>query len=406
MNRIGLALAIVATFLLRLVWLGDMEFNYDQSNTVRLLGELSSKPWSPLAPLTADHSGIAHSAGFFYFVRIISLGSRDPLVIAAAISLFSSACIAAGIWRFRRRAPLLLGFCLLGASVPAVVLARMIWTPSLVAGWCALTILFLEESRERRARWAAAVAAICLWMAPHMYLAAIFPAAMFSAGIALSLRRASVRERFRGWLAGCALGALSFAPYSWAVLSGAPGSAGRRNAVLSHTGVEAWRALKDAATLTTPAHVISRYLGGRIGELQAGGHAGALYPALFFLGVALALGFVLYWRALYRVVRDGRSAERESPAAAWVPFVALGHAAALFCLGLGTFIHYWIAIVPFACAMIAWAAYRGGRVVARVTWAYVVLSALAGFHLLLLTHERGGLPGSYGPGYEERIRGR
>ncbi len=393
------ALAIAATFVLRLIWLGDMEFNHDQVNTVKLLSELGSLPWSPLSPATAEHSGITHSAGFFYFVRLISGGSRNPIVIVSAISFFSAVCVSAGIWRFRRREPLLLGFCLLGASAPAIMLSRMIWTPSLVAAWCVLALLFLEESREGRARWAAPLGAFCLWMAPHMYLAAVFPAVMFSVGIAVSLRRISARERLRGWLAGCAFGALSFVPYVWAIVSGAPGSAGRRNAILSHTGFEIWRALKDAATLTTPAHLISRNLGGHIGDLQTGGHAGALYPALLFLGVALVLGLALYWRALYRVVRELRAVERESPAVAWVPFVVLGHAAALFCLGLGTFMHYWIAIVPFGCAMLGWAAYRGGRLARRLTWAYAMLSALAAFHFLLLIHERGGLPGGYGRSY-------
>jgi hypothetical protein len=198
----------------------------------------------------------------------------------------------------------------------------------------------------------------------------------------------------RAWLAGCATGALSFVPLAVSLLAGGPGAVGKPKAVLHFGWDQAGRALKDAATLTTPAHVFSRYLGGHLGLLDEAGRTEALVFAVVTMALAALVGVALYWATLVRVVRRWREAGALDRL---VPVLVLATGAAVFAMGLGTFIHYWIAAVPFVCLAI-------GRAFAdrpRWLWAYVALSAAASFSFLWLVHERGGLPGAYGQSYRQ-----
>jgi hypothetical protein len=380
---IALGAAVLATGL-RLFWLPDMELNDDQVLTARALAGFRFWPPAFLAPAVAEHSGVFHSSGYFYLLSALTGGSGDPLRIAAATALFNSVPIAAGIWLFRRDAALFPAFCLMGVSAPLVMLSRHVWTPDPIAGWVEASILFLALARERRSAGLAAAAAACLWLAPHMYLAALVPAAVVSVLVA---GRGGLG---RGWIAGCAAGALGFVPLA---LSFAGGEPGPRKAVLRHGFDQLARMLKDALTLTTPGHVFSRYLAGHLGLLeQQGGRTPALVLTVVAMALATALGVALLGWTLWRATRRWKEAEALERAA---PALVAATGAAIFAAGLGTFIHYWIAVVPFVCVAIA----RAFEKRPRWLWSYVALSAAASASFLWLVHERGGLPGSYGKSF-------
>jgi hypothetical protein len=83
---------------------------------------------------------------------------------------------------------------------------------------------------------------------------------------------------------------------------------------------------------------------------------------------------------------------------------------ALACLlRLGSFPHYWLAVVPFALYVPARATLLVTRVrLARILRAAMVgfgaLSAIAALSFLALVHRHDGLPGEYGPSYRTQPR--
>jgi hypothetical protein len=103
------------------------------------------------------------------------------------------------------------------------------------------------------------------------------------------------------------------------------------------------------------------------------------------------------------VFRHWREAARDPLVASALALLA-GTPLVLFTIRLGNFLHYWLGVLPFAYYLVAWAVtYRADTAETRrlniAAWACCAISAVATFHLMLLVHQAGGLPGEYGPAY-------
>ena len=130
--RIPLIVVIIAaTLFTRCSWLTDMEYKSDEKETVRIAARYTFEHFTPIAPVS-NHSGLAHSAGFFYFLHYLTQ-ENDPLAIVTFIATFNALAIAASLYFLRRSIRYVYMYALCATSLALVVGSRKIWTPDLQA---------------------------------------------------------------------------------------------------------------------------------------------------------------------------------------------------------------------------------------------------------------------------------
>jgi hypothetical protein len=398
-----------AAFALRLTFIDDMEFKADEKWIAHFLPTVFHRPFNPLAEISA-HSGVAHSNFVYYFMRLVSFGTDDPLRVAACIAGFNASAIALALWLSRRSRAGTLAFALSASSVALCLHSRKIWQPDLVAGWDVLALGLLaasgaEAANEKLAAGLAAAAGFALMAAGHMYLpGAAVAATVGPITLAVLLFVRKERPRALGWFLGLLAGAFTFIPYTVAMLTRAPGSyAAQNGAFQSFEWGQVERLLVTLATLPSPLHVYQTYLkpwNAYLFRQYWSPLVGALY---FFIQVSIVAWTALFWVALSRVWRLRREAARE-PIVLSALALLVSIPALLFFTRLGDFLHYWLGTMPFAYYLIAWAAENGPesplkRLLSRGAWVGFALSLAVTALFIANVHLIGGLPGEYGQAY-------
>jgi hypothetical protein len=406
-------LGIFLALALRLTLIGDMEFKADEKWIAEFLPTVFDRPFSPLATISA-HSGVAHSEICYYFLRVISFASNDPLTIGLSIALFNAVAIAIMLWFARRSRLIVLALLMCATSITLVAASRKIWQPDLVAAWDVLAIGLLAFAHERGyARKSdlamTALAGFCLLMAGHMYLSGAAVAAMVAPLILLHLWLNNRKAAALSWLAGAGAAGVTFLPYVYQMLTRAPG------AYSTHSGAyrdyafdQLLPIIWNVATLPSPLHFYKTYF-------QPWNNYLAKYydgPALYIMYTWLALGIVgytlLFWGSIARIIARWREAFRDPlvvsglAVCVWIP-------ALLFFVRLGSHLHYWLGTIPFAYYVIAWAATgsasdRYARNLRSLALGCCLVSVLATTQFLYLVHKIGGLPGEYGRTYSSQIQ--
>jgi hypothetical protein len=413
-NRLALVFVFVAA-LSRLLFLNDMEFKADEKATVEILSSLFSVPYSPLAPVSY-HSGLAHSSGFFYFLRLISFGSNDPLMIVSAIAFFSSLSIAIPAWFLRTSKKYLLCFAMIASSFTLFLGTRKIWTPDLVAAWIiwSIGLFFISELPQyaRVRKPLLALSGICSVMAVHMYLAAAPAALMAFVVIGTALLLKKDRAGAAAWISGSVLAWLTFVPYAYLMFTGAQGTTAANGLTTTYTMWQFNAVVSALFTVPSPFNAYALYLRPVLPHIAAIGSGKILGATLFWLLLAVCAWLVLFWWALYIVVKNlaqnWRSAFSE-PMLLTSLLVWLGTGAGLFFSHLGAWLNYWFGVLPFAYYMITWACFhnpesKAVKIMRRTAWAACLLSFVLVVHFALLVHQTNGLPGEYGPSYQTQVK--
>jgi len=394
---------MTAAIIPRCLWLTDMEYKSDEAATVRTLAGLAWKHWTPLAPLS-KHSGIAHSSGFFYLLFGIT-PNKGPITIVAAIALLNTIAIVVPLWCLRRTPKYFYTFALCATSLTLILGSRKIWTPDLQAAWVCASIALVGASSaasKQRSFLLAALAAFCLVMAGHMYLPGVFVAALGSLTVFIVYAITRRWMQCSGWAIGAAAGWSTFIPWAMAMFSHVPGSRAEHGPSLTFSVDQLLAAARMGLTVQSSYDVYDRYLRPNTSWLNEQ-LASSLFAksTLLWIVISCLLGCTLFTTSIIMVLRRRREVLRD-PLLLTACGLLLTMPVALFMARLGTYIHYWLAVIPFFYYWIAWTVTRGAVVWRWMVVAVCVTSWLAASSFAGLVHENHGLPGEYGRSFSSR----
>lgn len=392
--------AIMAQALLsRCVLLSDMEYKSDEEETVRLIARAELAHWSPLGPVSG-HAKIAHSSGFHYVLH--SLAPFDePLGIVATIAALNAVAIALGVFWLRDSKRYLYTFALCSTSLALILGSRKIWTPDLQVAWVCLSIGLLGMSVSRiqlPAALLAGASAFCLVMVGHMYLPGAYVAAVGCAAAFLAFATTRRWVHLVGWTTGAALGWSTFIPWAIAMLRGVPGTRAEQAAARTYD-LEHWlAALRTGFTVHTPYDVYRLYLAPETQWMQRNQSCPWLHSTVFWVATACCAGALVFALALWTAIARWRAAFQD-PLLLTAVALLVTMPFALFLAGLGSYLHYWLAAIPFYYYWISWAVVRNARIWKWLTMGVCSASLLASVSFAGLVHKNNGLPGEYGPSY-------
>ncbi len=392
----------------RMAGLSDMEFKGDEQAVVDIIASLNHHAWTPLAPVS-NHSGVAHSSLVYYVMRFLSGSSTRPPDIVAGIALFNLLAIFLPMWLLAGSRRYLATFAMCVTSMALIVGSRKIWEPDLQAAWICLGIGFMGVSLEWKTRWSAVMAGIgafCLVMAGHMYLPAMFVAAVACAAILFSFAMAKRRKLVRGWLIGAALGWATVAPWAVKMITGAPGTGGAGGADAHLHTADLWRSLAMGITLPSPYPVYRLYVQSGVKELFDGPYGILLTITLICLGLACAIWMILVIAGAAITARGWRDALADPLVLAFAALLVC-MPIALYLARLGNYLHFWFAVLPFAYYWIAWTLEQVPRARKWLTRLLVLgcaASLLSAVSFGCLVHQNKGLPGEYGQSYRASHR--
>ena len=206
-------------------------------------------------------------------------------------------------------------------------------------------------------RWASLLLTLAgsftLVVAGHMYLPAAYVAAV--AGLVFFVTFATTRSYWQlaGWTAGAIAGWSTFVPWALKVFSEAPGTRSKPQ-LINNFELSNWVSNQLMAfTIGTPFDVYDKYLRPNVNWLREHQHSHWVDWTLFWIyastGVCLAMLCVAIWRSF----AQWRWAIRE-PIIVTLLALLLSMPVLLFVTRLGSYIHYWFAVLPFIFYWLAW----------------------------------------------------
>lgn len=219
---IAVGAALLAGVILRLIWPSDMEYKADEMFLFHHATGSNPFPW------VGQTSGVGTSNPgmgiWVYSLMAKGLGLNSPVQLVRGVmvlNIIALLALAAFAWKVvppRQREPWLWGTALLAVNPLAVLFSRKLWIQSVLPPF---VIAMLFAWWHRGQRWGAfAWGLIGAWLG-QVHMTGFFFAGAFAAWTAL-YDRCSVRWRW--WLGGSVLGALTLLPWLAHVLSheGAP----------------------------------------------------------------------------------------------------------------------------------------------------------------------------------------
>ena len=403
-----LTLALVAGAVLRLLWVGDMEYKTDEAYLFHRSQVAGSQGW----PALGQQSGVGlRNPGLSVWIFVASaraFGIHDPTGldrvvqvanIAALVLLvvFALRCVAP-----RERERWLWGTALMALSPPAILFSRKIWAQSVLP---LFSVLVFMAWWARRRPWAAFLWGLGGVLLGEIHMSGFFFAAGLVLWTALFDRRS---VRWTAWLAGTLVGVLTLIPWLQYVLGHSSPSHRALSNVVELTFWRLWAEHPLAIDLQTS---LGREWGGFLSYPHIGGvatHGVAVsWAVIIGIGIAIAAGAARqFWplRAEWRDVLVGRG----SP-------TAFGLSAAFFSFGglltlsaVVIYRHYLLVafVLPFLwVASLALLRPRAGR---RLLAVLCIAQALLAVQFLAYIHDHRGAPrGDYGVSYDAQpVKGR
>jgi hypothetical protein len=122
---------------------------------------------------------------------------------------------------------------------------------------------------------------------------------------------------------------------------------------------------------------------------------------LLWIAISCVLGCTLFAASIIMAMRRQREVLHD-PLLLTACGLLLTMPVALFLARLGTYIHYWLAVIPFFYYWIAWSVTRGAAVWRWMAAVVCVTSWLAAISFAGLVHENQGLPGEYGRSFSSQ----
>jgi hypothetical protein len=410
-------LALLAGAAARLVWVGDMEWKYDELWCFEK-GEAVATGETPLPWLGMTSSlGIPNPGPSIWFFAALATFARTPEAMCRAIEAMNVLAIFGFVWlvhtRLPRgeREPWYWGLALGAVNPAAVRFARKIWMQSVTPP---LTLAVWFGHLNRRGRCGAFLWGLTGALIGQVHMSGFFLAAALVAWTAFREWRdpGSRETRWGYWFAGSVVGALPLIPWAWAILhSDRPAVSGEATTLVARL-----RGLKPRFW----ALWFARSLGLDI--LFAGHGFDVLYPsgwpriallhepivggrATWLIGILIASLTAIGVLAITRwvVTRLSRATPLSSlyPAAAfYVGAAGIGAGVLIFLITPWTYDHYLIILFPFPFVWLAMLLMPHRRLLVVV----VVLQALLTGAFLVSVHRSGGFPDTdYGVSYSRQI---
>jgi hypothetical protein len=402
-----LALAVLAGSALRLLWVEDMEYKYDEAFMFERSQRVGvTEPW----PAVGMPSGVGlrnPGMSVWLFVGLARVsGADDPVSLTRAVivlNVLALFALALFVLRFVHRAerePWWWTLALASVNPMAIQLQRKIWAQSALP---MLSVVTLVGWWNRSRAWGA-----FLWGALGTLLGQIHMSGFFFFGgftlWALLFDRAGVR--WRAWGAGVALGALPMIPWVVHLLT-TPGDGGApsleelyRFHFWGHwTGEAAAFHLGRSLGMDAFWHFLSLpVVGGRGTWL-----VGVVHVALFAAALAaLSTGGRALWRMRgeWRALLAGRASETAftQNAALW------GFGILLTLAMMGVERHYLIVAFPLNTLWLVRMALAAPRTGRRVLLVFGCAQLLVSAAFLGYVHAYGGAPGGdYGVAFSRQL---
>ncbi len=421
-------LIIFAAFALRLFWISDMEFKGDELGTLQYMTDLISKAdYSPLSPI-AENSGFSHSSGFFYFLKWISFGSKDPIWIATSIAVANALGIAIALWLNRQSKKSLVLFAMCATSLNLVLGSRKIWTPDLVPFWIYLFIgLFLFTFSSDAAenfkktppsfikKFTLSLSAICLILSGHMYIPGVCFALIGTVSVFTWLMWRRLSSLLLPWSIGSILGWLTWFPYLislWKQSSTAIKSNSHiaQSITSSFHFIGFWHQLRYMLALPSPYGSLRLYLLKSLPEIQQTTSS----PFLLNLTLIVLIGTCVFWTLGFflswiQVIRLRNKALKDGMLFVSIS-ILFGTILALQIVKMGVHLHYWLGAIPFAYYIMAWAYENFSPIlfskfhIRKLAWLGMGGAIASVLLFFILVRQSGGLEGEYKKSYRTQMR--
>jgi hypothetical protein len=403
----GLASLLLAGAVLRLVWVEDMEYKYDEEYMFERTQEVGrTEPW-PWLGMTSG-AGL-RNPGMSVWV-FLALGKvfavREPTDLARAVQVLNVVALLFVVVFAVRAVPAeereawLWAAALAAVNPLAVLFQRKIWAQSVLPVF-SLAMLVGWWYRDRR--WGAFLWGLVGACLGQIHMSGFFFAAGFLAWAALFDRK---RVAWLGWLAGSFLGALPLVPWLHYVATHLGDRTAESEPWTNFLKFAFWKIWATDALGLGSEYTLNPKLREFLDYPFLGGRPTHLMLVLH-LGVVL-IGAVILIRSAYFLWEE-RLRWRELWVGNWSP-TAFAQSAALWGFGLllmalniGLYRHYLIATFPLEFVWLArqalvspggaWQSRFGRGLLATLCFVHLVISA--GFVAYIHVH-RDTLGGDYG----------
>lgn len=213
-------LLAVISFGLRLRFISDMEWNYDERQAVQMAGELLSGDYHRLLVGMGSSIGIPNPPGFIVIISSLKLILSDPLRIAMSIATINALAIILFAWYMRDKIGEFetWGASFLFASAPwAVIFSRKIWAQDLLAPFTVLLIIGFVEVlvKKRSAFWLLVIFSMFMLMQIHFSSIFLLPLLLM---ILMLQRKELGRSDVKYIVIGGGISSILFAPFALILL--------------------------------------------------------------------------------------------------------------------------------------------------------------------------------------------
>jgi len=400
--------AVLAGVALRLLWVQDMEYKYDEAYMFERSQRVGvDEPW-PAVGMESGAGTRNPGLSIWFFVGLARLfGAYEPVALTRAVivlnvmALGGLAAFVYGSVRSEDREPWWWALALASVNPLAIQLQRKIWAQSVLPLLCVVTLVgWWHRSRA----WGAFLWGSVGSLLGQIHMSGFFLFGGFALWAALFDR---ARVRWGAWLGGVALGALPLLPWVAYLVDPTDPASGSRswkelvrmrfwsNWLGESTGFHLGRSLGSEAFRDFLGFPL---VAGRATHVVGGLHAVLLVAAL----TALGLGFRSLWRRRrsWRELWIGRESET-----AFTQNAALWGCGLLITLAqVGVARHYLIVTFPLMFLWLARMGLSDPRVGRRALLTLAIAQLLTSGAFLSYVHVRGGAPdGDYGVSYRQQL---
>ena len=211
---VGLALAVMVGVFLRLVWVADMEYKYDEAWTFERTQEAGLTEISPWLGMSSSVGVKNPGMSVWVFVILGKIFAvQDPTGLARAVQVMNSATVllliafAFSVMNQEEREPWLWGAVLGSVNPLAVLFHRKIWPQSILP---IFMLAMLVGWWHRQRRWGAFSWGLVGALLGQIHMPGFFFAAGFALWTMLFDRR---RVSWLSWVTGSCVGAIPLVPW-------------------------------------------------------------------------------------------------------------------------------------------------------------------------------------------------
>lgn len=411
LGHLALAIVILLGAALRLVWVSDMEYKFDESwmyERFRYVGSKEPFPWVGM-PSSVGLRNPGLSVWVFLALGHLTR-AQDPTDLARAVQVLNIIAILLVVFFAVRlvaegqREPWLWAAALVCVSPPAIIFQRKIWAQSVLPFFAMPTVVAWWNRDTRLGALAWGLLGTCLG---QIHMAGFF----FAAGLALwCLLFDRQNVRWGSWLLGSAVGALPMVPWFVYLVPRVSWSTGAAPA-RGWLGAKFWLLwMTESLGLEDIRYILGAHFSDFLGYPLVGQTPTylvtlALATAIVATGLILLKGGVVLWerRGTWAILLTGRGSHTTLAVnAATIAFGLLLTLAPLriyryYLLAAFPVSFVWLALVALARTDSRLFVPTFGRIaMAVLSLASLVTSAT----FLLYIHVHGGAPqGDYGRSY-------